>query len=49
VRVNLSGVENADQRQRLQDETEAMLSHAKVSIQHVSPRIWSRFEEANRK
>jgi glutamate formiminotransferase/formiminotetrahydrofolate cyclodeaminase len=49
VRVNLSSVENAGQRKQLETETDAMLSHAKVLIQHVGPLIWSRYETATRK
>ncbi len=49
VRVNLGSVENPALRETLQAETDLMLSHAKVVIQHVGPLIWSRYEEANRK
>jgi formiminotetrahydrofolate cyclodeaminase len=49
VRVNLSSVENAAEQKQLDDETNAMLSHAKMLIQHVGPLIWSRYETATRK
>ena len=42
VRVNLSSIENAAERNSVQDEMELMLSHAKALIQRVGPRIWSR-------
>jgi glutamate formiminotransferase/formiminotetrahydrofolate cyclodeaminase len=47
VRVNLSGIENPRERKALAEETDQILSRAKVLIQQVSPRIWSRYEEAN--
>jgi formiminotetrahydrofolate cyclodeaminase len=49
VRVNLSSIENAAERKRLEEETDAMLSHAKALIQHVSPLIWWRYDAATRK
>jgi len=49
VRVNLGSVEKSADRKRLEEETDAMLSHAKVLIQHVAPLIWSRYETATRK
>jgi glutamate formiminotransferase/formiminotetrahydrofolate cyclodeaminase len=49
VRVNLSSIENAAERKTIQTETDLMLSHAKMLIQHVGPMIWSRYDEANRK
>jgi formiminotetrahydrofolate cyclodeaminase len=49
VRVNLSSVDDAAARKRLEEETEKMLSHAKVLIQHVGPMIWSRYDQATRK
>ncbi len=48
VRVNLSSVTNPADVKTLEAETDAMLSHAKVLIQHVGPRIWSRHAEASR-
>jgi glutamate formiminotransferase/formiminotetrahydrofolate cyclodeaminase len=48
VRVNLSSVSNSADRKAMEAETDAMLSHAKMQIQQVSPRIWSRHAEANR-
>lgn len=49
VRVNLSSIEKAADRKKIEDETEAMLQHAKVLIQHVGPLIWSRYDAATRK
>ena len=49
VRVNLSSVDDISDRKRLEEETELMLSHAKVLIQHVGPSIWSRYDQATRK
>jgi len=49
VRVNLSSVTVPADSKTLEAETDAMLSHAKALIQQVSPRIWSRHAEANRK
>jgi formiminotetrahydrofolate cyclodeaminase len=49
VRVNLSSIESAAERMKIEEETQAMLSHAKSLIQHVSPLIWWRYDAANRK
>jgi methenyltetrahydrofolate cyclohydrolase len=49
VRVNLSSIDNPVDRKQLEDDTELMLSHAKVLIQHVGPLIWSRYDQATRK
>jgi glutamate formiminotransferase/formiminotetrahydrofolate cyclodeaminase len=42
VRVNLASVEDAPQREALQQQSDQLLSHAKELIQRVSPAIWSR-------
>jgi methenyltetrahydrofolate cyclohydrolase len=42
VRVNLSDVEDPDQRQAFESSTGQVLAHAAVLIQAVSPRIWAR-------
>ena len=42
VRVNLSDVEDPDQRQAFESSTGQVLAHAAVLIQSVSPRIWAR-------
>ena len=47
VKVNLSSVEDFADRKRLEAQTEAMLQHAKHLIQQVSPRIWSRHDQAD--
>ena len=49
VRVNLSGLETEAQRNVISDQSDQLLLRAKVLIQKVSPKIWSRYEEANRK
>jgi formiminotetrahydrofolate cyclodeaminase len=48
VRVNLSSLTDPADVKHLEAETDAMLSHAKILIQQVGPRIWSRHAEANR-
>ena len=42
VRVNLPGVDDADDRRRLAAETELVWSQALSLVQKVSPRIWGR-------
>jgi formiminotetrahydrofolate cyclodeaminase len=49
VRVNLSSVTDPADRKTWEAETDAMVLHAKMLIQQVSPAIWSRHTEANRK
>ena len=49
VRVNLGSVTDDAQRNAFENETDQMLLHAKLLIQRVSPKIWSRYEEANRR
>jgi len=44
VRVNLSSIESASERNAIQTDTDQMLSHAKTLIQHVGPRIWARYD-----
>jgi formiminotetrahydrofolate cyclodeaminase len=46
VRVNLSSIESVPERHEIQSDTDLMLSHAKVLIQQVGPRIWSRYDRA---
>ena len=47
VRVNLPGVTDAAERQRIESATFGMLTRASSLIQKVSPRIWAQHEQGS--
>ncbi len=48
-RVNLADVTDAQDRKSIQRTMDQLMEHALTSIQHLSPRIWARHEQALKK